>query len=82
LSPTAIVNVDTAADETRERSKVVCKGNASIEDPAIHAVVAAQPVLHLERFAAVKMIEVMRNAAFEIVPMHALGPAVAQLPPK
>ena len=79
LSLAAIVNVYAAANETRERARVVRKGNASIEDPAVHAVVAAEAVLHFERFAAVKMVKVMRDAALEIIPMYALGPAVTHL---
>ena len=79
LSLAAIVNVYAAANETRERARVVRKGNASIEDPAVHAVVAAEAVFHLEWFTAAKMIEVARNAALEILSMHALCPAVPRL---
>ena len=52
---------------------------APVEDPAVRAVVAEQPVLHLERSARLERAAVDAEAALEVVRMHALGPAVAEL---
>ena len=40
---------------------------------------AAQPIFHFERLAPPKMIQIMRDAALEIIGMDPLGPAVAHL---
>ena len=77
--PVAIVDVDAAADEPGERSAVVCKGNTSIENPAVDAVVPAEAVFHFERFATMEVVQIVRDAALQISSVHALGPTVAHL---
>src|SRR4029079_2480198 len=72
----ALVNVDAAPDEARERSRVVGKGHAAIDNPAGDTVVAAQAVLHFERFVTAKVVEIQGHAALEIVRVHTLGPAI------
>ena len=79
LRPAPLVDVHTAADESREAPGVVRERNAAIEDPPIHAVVTAKAVLHFERFAAVEVVEIVRDTPVEIVGVDALCPAVAHL---
>ena len=56
LRPSALVDVDTAPDEAGEGSGVVQEGNTAIEDPPVRTVMAAEPVLHFERFPAREMV--------------------------
>src|SRR3954454_23177276 len=79
LGLAAVVDVDAAADESRERPTVVRNRNPAVENPAVLAVVAAKAVFHLERFTAVEMSQVLRNAALEIVSMDARSPPVPHL---
>jgi len=79
LGSAPLVDIDAAADETREGSAIVGEWNTAIEDPAVGPVVAPQAVLHFERFTAPEVIEVIRHAAIEIVRVHALGPAFTHL---
>src|SRR5579883_1101567 len=76
---TPLIHIDTAANKAGERSALIAEGHTAIEDPAIDAVVAAQSILHFERRPAVKVVQVVCQAAIEVVWMDALGPAVAHL---
>ena len=64
----------------RERSSVVCKGNTSIENPAVDAVVPAEAVFHFERFATMEVVQIVRDAALQISSVHASRPYVNASP--
>src|SRR5262245_32828032 len=51
----SVLDVDAAANESGESAGAVRKGNTTIEDPPVLAIVTAQPVLHFERYTAMKM---------------------------
>jgi hypothetical protein len=78
-SPAPLMNVHAAADEAGKRTGVVAKRDTAIEDPAVHTVLAPQAVFHLERFAALEVVEVVRRAAIEVLGVNSLGPAIAHL---
>src|SRR5262249_5738172 len=73
------VNVDAGADIADEGAIVGAAGSAGVVDPAILAVMPPQPILHAKRRAGVEMTDVDPQATVEIVGMHAVGPAVAEL---
>src|SRR5690349_966612 len=50
-----------------------------IIDVAILTVMTTQTVLHREWLSCIKRADVCRQTSVEIVPMHALAPAVAEL---
>ena len=79
LRPAALVDVDTAADESRKVPVVVDERNTAVEYPAIHPVVAAEAIFHFERLAPPEMIQIERHAPPEIVGVDARRPAVAHL---
>src|SRR4051812_25997887 len=79
LGPAPVVDVHAASDEAREVARLVVEGSAAIEDPPVFAVVAAEPVFHLERLATMEMIQVVFHAAFDVFRMDALRPAVSDL---
>ena len=79
LGLASLVDVHAAADKARECPGLVREGHATVENPTVHAVVTAQPVLHLERLAPVEVIEVMAYAALEVARVDAFGPAVPHL---
>ena len=72
-------DVQARADVPGEDRGRSMEGDAVVQQPAVFAVVASQPVLHRERLAGVEGAGVGREAAVEIVAVHVLGPAVAEL---
>jgi len=54
-------------------------GHAAVDDPSILIVKTAQAIFHPESLAGIEGIGVCVQAAFEIVGMDTLCPAVAQL---
>src|SRR5690348_14309701 len=72
-------NVDAASDEPEKASVVVAIRNAPIQDPAVHSVVALEPILHLERHSLIEIGDVDVEAPCEVIGMHSLRPAVAGL---
>ena len=48
LGVAAVGDVEAGADVARELAVRVVDGAAGVDDPAVFAVVAAQPVFHLE----------------------------------
>src|SRR5581483_5495884 len=61
LRPATVVDVDAASDETLECAALAVERRPAIEDPAVDAVVATQPVLHLEAFALLEAIQISRD---------------------
>jgi hypothetical protein len=75
----ALVRVHAARDEAREGAVLVVEGHAAIEDPAVLAVAAPEPIVHLEGRGLLDMGAAALDDALQIVRMNALGPAVAEL---
>src|SRR5687768_2406624 len=50
-----------------------------VEEPAVLAVMPAEPILHHERFTTVEGANVYVKAALEIFTMNTVGPAVSNL---
>ena len=72
------VHVEAEADHPREATALVHRG-AAVDDPAVDAVVAEQPVLHLEGHAVGERVAVHGEAALQVVGVDPLRPAVAEL---
>ena len=63
----------------REATRRIEKRHAAVEDPAVNAVVTAEPVLHLKHLAPLKGVQINLQTALHIICEDALGPAVTQL---
>jgi hypothetical protein len=70
----ALVNIDAAADVAGECSRIVRKRDSSIEDPPVLSVVPTKAVFHLERFPSIEVVQIMGDAALEIIRVDALRP--------
>src|SRR5215470_14322099 len=70
-------DVHTRSDIAREVFLGVVTRHALIGNPAVFAIVTAQPVLHHERLPGVKGFGVSLKASLQIVRMHAFRPAVS-----
>ena len=64
-----LVDVDARADVAKERT-IAGKSRHSSINPAISAIVPAEPVLHSEVFTLIKMTGVKFYAAVKIIAMH------------
>ena len=79
LGVAAVGDVEAGADVAGELAAAGVHRAAGIDDPAVFAVVATQPVLHLEGRAHREMLEVGAHAAVEVFAVYAACPAVADL---
>jgi hypothetical protein len=74
-----LVDVDARADVPGEVPGPVEHGLAVVDEPAVDAVVAAEPVLHREWLAAVEAADVHVEATLEVVGVDPFRPPVAHL---
>ena len=74
LSRANVADVDAGSDEAEETAGSIVARHTVIEQPAVLAVRAPQPVLELERFAARECFDVSAEAALQVLAMDALGP--------
>src|SRR4051812_4709031 len=70
-------DVEARTDITRECAVRTAKGNAMVEHPSILAVMAQEPVIHLEGLAPVKGAVVGIDTPLQVFGMHAFDPPIA-----
>ena len=76
LGVAAVGDVEAGADVAGELAVAGVHRAAGVDDPAVLAVVAAQPVFHLEGGAHREVLEVGAHAAVEVFAVNAPRPAV------
>ena len=76
LGVAAVGDVEAGADVAGELAVAGVDRAAGVDDPAVLAVVAAQPVFHLEGGAHREVLEVGAHAAVEVFAVNAPRPAV------
>src|SRR5262249_6326385 len=72
-------NVDTRADIAGKGPIGKPARDPLIENPTILSIVAAEPVLHLERPAPIEGVQIGVYALLEVLEVHALGPSYVEL---
>ena len=71
----ALRDVQAGADVAQEHAVIAVARDPGIENPAINAVMTAQPVVEAERCVGTEAGFIDAQAALEVVGVHALGPA-------
>jgi hypothetical protein len=74
-----LLDVDARANVAKERAIAGKSRNSGIVNPTICAIASAEPVLHSEIFAGIKVAGVNFYTAVKIVAMHSFRPAGAHL---
>ena len=74
----AIGDIETGADVAGETAVRSVSGNARVEEPSVHAVGSADPILHLEGLACIECRRVCLPASVHILRVDAFQPAVAE----
>src|SRR5262249_47020129 len=71
-------NVNTRTDVAKECA-IPVPGDSSPINPVISAIMTPEPILHSEVLARLKPIDVDCEAAFVVIGMNALRPAISHL---
>src|SRR5689334_10614941 len=72
------MNVDTGTNVS-QKSPIACIArNTDVVDPAVFAVMVAQPILHAKLCFVIEMADIDLDAALVVFRMDALGPPIAE----
>src|SRR4030095_5723591 len=74
----AFCNVNAGTDVSGKRVFRTKEWNAPIEYPTIHAIMAPQPIFHLELFPVIKSSAIRIETSFKVAGMNAFIPTVSE----